>query len=320
MKYTWTLFEPWGLGDLAIGLHTVRALHQNGNETAVVCHPAYLDWVKSLEFVSHVITLDVPWTHKSNKYDFRKYQLKNWKEFFKKLSQLKDVQLFDLRQDLRNTVFLKMTCLLSGDRIRLIKQLKSPSEFENRYERGNSFLDQINVRIQKNESIQSAIHPRRIGFFFGAEWMNRRIPSEVAERILIVLKRKRPDLELNVILSPQENPMYSQAIQRSGSIREISKLIGQLDVMVSTDTSWLHIAHLLGIPTFGIFGFRNRQEWLPPGSGFWELSNALPANARYNLEYQSIQPLSQLDPNDFVESLLSWIELKSIHSPEPTIE
>ena len=36
--------------------------------------------------------------------------------------------------------------------------------------------------------------------------------------------------------------------------------------MISTDTSWLHIATLYEIKTIGLYGFDNLETWKPPNT------------------------------------------------------
>ena len=306
---SWTLFEPWGLGDLAIGLHTLRALHNRGYQTSVICDPAYLPWVQDLPFVSRAFECVAPWTRKENKYDPRLYRLRSWYQLSQRLGGLGNTELFELRSDPRNFLFLRTLKILSGNSVSTFRQVQPPNGFKNRYDRGASFLKQVGIATPDEQTQLRSVGPtKKIGFFMGAEWENRRVPPAVVERLLSKIKASRPELDLYLILPPGDSGVSAPASPISGSISQVTTEIRNWDAVVSTDTSWLHVAHLVGVPTFGIFGFLNHEEWLPPGSGSWVLPQALPAEARYQVKNRSIQPLAKIEVQDLVDRLLAWFD------------
>src|SRR5688500_6430093 len=93
------IFEPWGLGDLAISLRLARDVARSGTKPVVFCDPAYVDWVRSHEFVDRAIGITVPWTKKSGKYAIREYPFREWNELKQSLRGEKFQEVVEPRRD-----------------------------------------------------------------------------------------------------------------------------------------------------------------------------------------------------------------------------
>jgi ADP-heptose:LPS heptosyltransferase len=284
------LFEPWGLGDLAISLHLARAAAVEGAAVTLFCDSQYVEWAKTFPFVSEVIGVAVPWTQKDKKYEFSTYPWRDWRRIRKEFREKKFELVFEPRRDMRANLLLAY--LTSGPR-------KRPSSRKE----GLGYR-RLALLPRKPDLAANRSGKKSIVFFFGAEWANRRVPDWKIPSLLDSVRAS--DRSIGVILPPQESQKEVYRTLRNagvecieGTVAEVSRRIADYSHAVSTDSGWLHVAHLAGLRTLGLFGFMNDMEWAPPGAAVLRSEHCLPGQARYRLECRDIQPLGTLRVQDF---------------------
>jgi ADP-heptose:LPS heptosyltransferase len=115
---------------------------------------------------------------------------------------------------------------------------------------------------------------------------------------------------IGVIVSPEEahHSFYGELSDTNitrieGSVAEVARELKAYTHCVSTDSGWLHVAHLYGLPTLGLFGFENDDVWSPPESLALRSEHCLPASARYSSECEALQPLGTLRIEAFREAV-----------------
>jgi ADP-heptose:LPS heptosyltransferase len=198
-------------------------------------------------------------------------------------------------------------------------------KFNNRYDRSVALHDILSI----SAPIDSFRDHDRTGivFFYGAAWKNREVPDYVAVSIvkkLIVLL----NVNIVIVLQPTDDFNtwsilfdFSDKISIvQDSLFNVAIIISKAALVVSTDSSWLHIAQTYGVPTVGFYGFDNAKEWAPPGCEIIYSEDVLPAKNRYDLSKENICPLANLNPKfvaqtiytKYVNSIKSKRSLESI--------
>ena len=288
------LFEPWGLGDLAVSLSGLRCLTEQGCALSVICDPAWVGWVQSFPWVTNVISFHVPWTEKRGKYNPVKYKIDEIWQLRQKLLTAEPDVVCETRGDIRNELFLRM--LLSAPVVTLRNK-----HFCNRYDYSSELVKTLGYSASNKKAVRTG--GGGVVCFFGAAWVNRCVPTVKAHEIIKGLLDALP-CSVSVILQPNDaidewSEMMRMAAGRllliKASIVQAVSQISSADVAVCTDSSWLHLAHVQGIPTVGLFGFTNAVEWAPPGCRVVHSEQIYPAEDRYCLKNEMIQPLGSLD-------------------------
>lgn len=301
------LFEPWGLGDLAVSLVGLRSLPEQGCRLSVVCDPSWADWVQSLPWVSDVISFHVPWTEKRGKYNPLKYRITEIARLRRKLLSPKPDFICEMRGDIRNDFFLRILFVAPVVTLR-------NRHFRNRYDRASALAKILGYPATDGKPIRNG-RGGGVVCFFGAAWANRQVPIAKAKEIVQTLLQKLP-CSVTVILQPNDdmsewNELTELARGRflplNTSIAKIVAQVSSADTAICTDSAWLHLMYAQDIPTVGLFGFANADEWAPPGCRVVHSAIVHPAESRYCLNRESIQPLATLDASLVVNQVYDLI-------------
>jgi len=321
---TVVLFEPWGLGDLAIALGAAQALRSRGCKVTVVCHPDWVEWVQDSGLVDWVVGFHAPWTDKTAKYQFDKYRASDFFALRRRLKGIAPDVLCELRGDVRNLLMLKSLGLCRV--VTLVGR-----RFANRYERPPAILDKLGidpalpVRLSPVRQPANRQDKWHIAAFFSAAWENRAVPEATAQAVTNAILRA--GVRISVIIPeqgslaswrPQSLPGPEQAGVVRGSVVAACKAISEADACLSTDSGFLHVAHLHGLPVFGLFGFATEDEWAPPGCTIIHPAKCFPAEARYAKAGEELNPLEGLDPELVASTVLQGLhEYRASQHPSP---
>jgi ADP-heptose:LPS heptosyltransferase len=295
---TFVIFEPWGLGDLLITLQLAKGLFGKNIRVIVVCDARWAEWAKSLDFIAGVISFTPPWTSQERKYALTRYHLKDFLRFRCEILSARVDAICDMRGDIRNLLLLKilfpMTKFFHLCRMR----------FSNRYERPTAIFEKIfpGERLSTQPIFRRLSRCRRFDVicFFGGAWPNRCVPENKANEILFGLSQRGFKVAMIV---PSEAGGEARLVNESsvtrvcGSLSEIFSYIQESAICLSTDSGWLHAGFACGLPTIGMFGFSNAEEWAPPGCRLIFSHSVLPEKDRYKLKLRNVEPLQNLVTN-----------------------
>jgi ADP-heptose:LPS heptosyltransferase len=304
------IFEPWGLGDLCVALVAARALSRQGVTVTVVCAPAWKNWVDTLSYVNHTVSIRIPWTAKQGKYNPVRYRISEFRNLRRTLRDLEVDVFCEQRGDIRNVTVMKMM------KVAPVHHLRG-REFDNRYDRPVHLVESLLASVEP----EIAPDPRGMGLseevvcFFGAAWVNRRLPEGKAREVVQrLLDDKRP---VALILPPDESSDNWEAMVAAaegrlellqGEVAGIADRLSKAALCVSTDSGWLHVAHLFGVPSVALYGFTNASEWAPPSSRVVFAEETQSREVMHDLSRESIQPLESLSV-DAVAAAVDQIEL-----------
>ena len=158
-----------------------------------------------------------------------------------------------------------------------------------------------------NMKIYSISKNNSVLLFFDAHWINRRVPELVGSKIIDGLIDKKYSIFL--IKPPNSDyTFYENRYKRNiniceGSISEIENILTKMDLCISTDSAWLHMAYYKEIPTVGLFGSLNGEQWAPPGTKVVYSEKPLKSEERYKLKNETKTPLEYLDVDKILETL-----------------
>lgn len=287
------LFEPWGLGDVAIALAGFGYVETSLFKLTLVCDSKNAEWATTISWVYKVIPIRIPWTDKYHKYSIGKYHLPDYLLLREQLKDIAPDFICEIRGDIRN--YLLMKALNVAPVISLMNK-----KYHNRYERSFALLD-ILALSRKVKCVRKELGAG-IVFFFGAAWSNRQVPNAIAVNIIRELL-SITSVDISIILQPTDSFDFWRDLVADfscvnivqDSLLKISDLVSKAALVVSTDTSWLHIANIYGVPTVGLFGFKNAIEWAPPNCRVVYSDNPLPACARYKMKYEFLSPLADIN-------------------------
>lgn len=289
------LFEPWGLGDLAISLQLARNAANRGLTTTLLCDPRYAEWARTFPFIEETIGISVPWTRKEKKYPLPNYPWNEWRSLRKRFGKQRFESIIEPRRDLRASLLLRY--LFSAPQMRPLSRS------------GGVGYQRLEILAPlKPESITHEGSAPSFVCFFGAEWRNRRVPEWKFSSLLKILGKASS--RVAVIIPPEESksPFYRSLTETGvesieGSVAEVAKKVSSFSHCISTDSGWLHVARLYGLKTMGLFGFDSVGEWSPPDSAFLRSEHCLPAPARYSKPCEGIQPLGTLRADLFEKAI-----------------
>lgn len=302
------LFEPWHLGDVAVALSVIKPFKQGDYEFVLVCNKHWKGWALKTGMVNTVIDFVPPWTGRDrrDKYNPFNYKITEILKFKKQVVDYHPDCIIDLRGDIRARAFLKV---LFGKKIKIISS--SLDTKANVYRRGEVLQRELRMLSAKTDFVIEHRPIKRIVLFFGAADKNRRLPLK--KTIELIVRLNEQNFFLNLILQSDEDVDRMEKMKKNlglenvglirGDIGYIAEKIKESDLVITTDSGWLHVASFYNKPSIGLFGFDTMHTWLPPGA-FCVTSNVIyRAKHRYKKKYRNLQPLSTLNIDKVMELL-----------------
>lgn len=301
------IFEPWGLGDVVIALYAAKGLKEKGCEVTVICDPVWAPWVESLDFIKNTIPFHAPWTEKIKKYSLRKYRFSEVWHLRDRLKNISMDYLCEIRGDIRNVILLNILMLCPV--VSFIGQ-----KFKKRWHRAGKLVQHFETKFKclNKESLLERHYAKdegkQIFCFFGSAWKNKQVP--ISKSIEIVLALLKNNFSVTTILQPEDSQSnwdflkekYGNQISLlQTDMVNSSKKLSKAKILITTDSGWLHMAHFYGVPTIGLFGFQNAEEWSPPNCHIVYSKNVMPRHIQYNLSYENTQPLSEISITEILK-------------------
>ena len=303
------IYEPWNLGDVAIALHFIKVFKDKYKSTNIhfVCKPLYTKFVETTNLVNSMYGFSPNWTKRNfiEKYNPFSYKISEFITFAKYIKSKKIDIIILVRKDIRALIILK---ILTGFKFKIIYPKINP--LEGGYNNILYYFDyfKIQSRILEKQIINHKI--KTITIFGGASDFNRQLPiSKLKEVVNNLLSF---NYELNIIASSKVEKEVLENLFSNlknclriyfKSIEDITNLIINSDLVISTDSGWLHIASLYNKPTIGLFGFDTTNAFKPPNCTVIFPKKVLLNNLRYKKKFNKIQPLFNLDTNDIINCI-----------------
>jgi heptosyltransferase II len=280
MKLKLLVTELWALGDVVLATPFLRAAASQF-EVTLLAKPAALELQPRLWPGVEVIPFVFPWTA------FRgKYRLHNWpwRDLWAVARRLRS-RRFDLavsaRPDPRDHLLLKMIGAkrragfpLAAGNILLTDSLALPGPGAHRHENWRVLGRHLGLDLPpKAEAAAPAKERRCILIHCGAAQPVKVWPLERYAGLADQLRRSRYTVEIACDPSQREWWMArGENVRTPANIPELMALMDRAGLFVGNDSGPGHLAAVLGIPTFTLFGNQFASFFLPihPAAQFIE--------------------------------------------------
>jgi ADP-heptose:LPS heptosyltransferase len=254
--------ELWAMGDLVVSTPFLRAA-AGIFEVTLLAKPTARQLQPRLWPGVEVIPFDFPWTAFRHKYDFPRWP---WRELAALRGQLR-ARRFDLavsaRWDLRDHFLLWLTGagrragfphLHSG--LFLTERLALPGPGAHRYENWRVLGRHLGMELPAQDQLAPA--RRKAGgvlIHTGAKQPARVWPLERFHALALQLRQA--GRQVQVVCDPAQKPWWisqGENVRVPASLSELMDLIDGAGLFVGNDSGPGHLAAMLGVPTFTLFG------------------------------------------------------------------
>jgi ADP-heptose:LPS heptosyltransferase len=271
MKLKLLVVELWGLGDLVLATPFLKAAAGSFDLT-LLAKPMARELQPRLWPGVEVVPFRFPWTAFSGKYNLIRWP---WRELASLVRQLRSCH-FDIavsaRWDPRDHFLLRLTG--AGRRIGfprlssglfLTERLSLPGPGAHRYENWRVLGRQLGIELPaKDQLAPPRPKPDIILIHSGAAQPARMWPLE---RFQILAAQLRQDhYSVQVVCDPVQRPWWSshgEDVRVPTSLAELMALLDGAGLFVGNDSGPGHLAAILGVPTFTLFGNQHPSLFAP---------------------------------------------------------
>ncbi len=278
MKPKLLIVELWGLGDLVIATPFIRVAAEKFDVT-VMAKPYAHDLQERFWPGVKVIPFLAPWTAFKLRDKYRLWQWP-WIEFYRLRKLLKgqfDVGLSARWGDPRDHFLLALVQTKRrlgfpriGSQILLTDRMQRPSPLSHRYEYWRTLGNSLGLKLPPREHVfvaregKAPVH-RQILIHTGAGQPVRVWPLERYQRLAQHFRQK--GFAVRVACDSDQRQWWLQAgetqVTTPRDVAELMLLIDEAGVFLGNDSGPGHLAALMGIPTFTLFG-PQLPEWFSP--------------------------------------------------------
>jgi ADP-heptose:LPS heptosyltransferase len=299
------LFEPWSLGDVAIAASITKIVCYSDIQVGIVASSRYFKWLEAIGLFHSVFQFDAPWVQWSGKYWPWKYSLREILRLREQVKGFNPDIICSPREDMRHRFFLEILRVHPARAVLI-------HAHRNVYAKIGAVASLLGVE-PKSQPVRNLSKLKNgnasVYCFFSSGRPNRSVPFDIGVRIIKGLIETGSSVSL--VLPPEERidtwrSVFSARVGESfsivqGPLEVISTEFSQKACLcLTTDSAWMHLAYLYGVPIVGMFGFDTYEEWAPPGCVPVFSRKILPSQLRYSASFQHVQPLAELEPEEVV--------------------
>jgi ADP-heptose:LPS heptosyltransferase len=281
MKPKLLAVELWGMGDLALATPFLRAATQ-AFEVALLARPLALELQPRLWPGVEVISFEFPWTAFRGKYVLTRWP---WRRLARLAGELRR-RRFDLgisaRWDPRDHALLRLSGAgrragfpRAGSALLLTERLAPPPVEAHRYENWRALGRHLGMELPSQKEAVAAqpfppshpIPPRGgVVIHSGAAQPARVWPLERFGFLARQLRRQGYAVE--VVCDAGQREWWTgqgEKARTPGTIGELLAILDRAGLFVGNDSGPGHLAGILGIPTFTLFGDQFSSRFVPLG-------------------------------------------------------
>ena len=262
MKVKLLVVELWGMGDLVLSTPFLRASARQFDLT-LLARPIALELQPRLWPGVDVMPFNFPWTAFKEKYNLFRWP---WRDLASLVRQLRS-RRFDLtvsaRWDPRDHFLLALTGATRrvgfpklGSGIFLSERLLLPSPDAHRYENWRVLGRHLGIELpQKNQFPAPVREPGTVLIHSGAAQRARVWPLERFQFLAAQLRQNQCTVQ--VICDPAQRDWWisrGESVVAPASISELIAVIDRAGLFVGNDSGPGHLAAIMGVPTFTLFG------------------------------------------------------------------
>ena len=266
------VLELWGLGDLAIATPFLCAASEQ-YEVLLLAKPFALELQPRLWPNIQVIPFTAPWTAFRGKYKFWNWPWRPIRQLHRQLHENKIDLAVSGRWDPRDHLLMKF----SGARERLgfsrlksrhylTRELLRPPPLAHRQENWRIAGTALGLELPATEK---TLAPKRLArriilIHTGARLALRVWPLEKFSRLINRLREK--NYEVQIACDPEQLGWWEQHGENPAcpsSVTALFQLLDEASLFIGNDSGPGHIAAIIGVPTFTLFG-PQLYEWFAP--------------------------------------------------------
>jgi heptosyltransferase-2 len=262
MKPKLLVVELWGMGDLVLSTPFLRAA-AGSFEVTLLAKSMARELQPRLWPGVEVIGFSFPWTAFKGKYNFIRWP---WRELAALTSQLRS-RRFDLavsaRWDPRDHFLLRLTGTgrragfpwrFSG--LFLTERLALPEPGAHRYDHWRVLGRHLGIELPaRNHMVAAARESGTVLIHSGAAQPVRVWPLERYQTLAAQLRQNHYNVQ--IACDPDQRPWWvshGENVRVPASLAELMTLIDTAGIFVGNDSGPGHLAAILGVPTFTVFG------------------------------------------------------------------
>lgn len=244
--------ELWGLGDLAVALPFLRTASEH-LKVALLAKPHAAPLLRRFAPDVELISLEAPWTAFRGKYRLHRWPWTHLKATLSTLRQRQFTHVVSARRDPREHLFLRLSGARNlvgfprfGSSILLGNSLPVPSD-PHRATYWKSLAQHFDWDI--SDQVDNPTTGRHIVMHTGAAQPVRCWPRDRFEQIAAQLR--------------EHNWSVTLIDETHGDLEALIETLSTADRFIGNDSGPGHIAALLGVPTFTIFGPQLSENFAP---------------------------------------------------------
>ena len=272
MKPKLLIVELWGVGDLVIATPLIQAATEHYSVT-LLAKPFALDLQPRFWPGVRIIPFDAPWTVFHNKYLIWKWPLAEMLKLRTHIAAEKFDAGASARWDPRDHLLLKLGEIprrlgfpRAGSRRLLTDPLPRPPATEHRYEYWRMLGAKLGISLPGRETLPLAQRtPRgRLIVHSGARLSARIWPLENYRTLVNRLRATGQTVQ--VLCDANQINWWQKAGETASAPASVSSLCDQLaggDAFIGNCSGPGHLAAIIGLPTFTLFG-PSLPEWFLP--------------------------------------------------------
>jgi heptosyltransferase-2 len=262
--------ELWGLGDLAIGTPFLQAASRKYDVT-LIAKPYARELASRFFPAVKVKPFHAPWAAFTHKYQL-------WRWPWRELLNLRGSKAFDLgvsaRWDPRDHFLLlwlgtskRLGFPRLGSQVFLTTALPKPPTLAHRYEYWRELARAVDCELPLREQMQHTTDKRknRIIVHTGAAQRLRVWPLERYHALIGELREA--GYSVQVLCDPDQEKWWQSSGESDaicpGDVTRLCALLEGAGVFIGNDSGPGHLAALLGVPTFTLFG-PQLPQWFTP--------------------------------------------------------
>jgi ADP-heptose:LPS heptosyltransferase len=262
MKPKLLVFELWGMGDLVLSTPFLREA-AGSFEVTLLAKPMAQELQPRLWPGVEVVPFNFPWTAFKGKYNFIRWP---WRELASLRRQLRS-RRFDLalsaRWDPRDHFLLWLTGakrragfprLQSG--LFLTERVSFPGPDAHRYDQWRAIGRHLGIELPvRNQITTPARESDTVLIHSGAAQPVRVWPLERYQTLAEELRQNQ--YKVQVVCDPAQRAWWSshdEEVRVPANLSELMALIDTAGLFVGNDSGPGHLAAIMGVPTFTVFG------------------------------------------------------------------
>lgn len=262
------------MGDLVIATPFLRAAGEK-YEVTLVCKPVWADLQRRFWPDVRVVPFQAPWTAFKHKYRFYAWPWSRLLHLGKEVGGGRFDAGVSARWDPRDHLLLfaarakqRIGYPRLGSKIFLTRVLERPGPTAHRYEYWRKLAEAVGVHLPARENlVPAAANGNRGGILIhsGAKQSVRVWPLEHYRSLAAQLRKNNHPVQ--VVCDPEQRNWWIESGENSviapATVTELAAALDRAAVFIGNDSGPGHLAALLGVPTFTLFG-PQLPEWFAP--------------------------------------------------------